>query len=129
MLIVSIFHVSLCYNIQLTIGTEKNGVGKEYRRLSPLEAAGVYTEALDRRFEKMEKGAREKMLEAMRWEDSNLRKHIEKHRLEQWAKETRKTAEEAVDQQYDATTADGASKSPTKPKALIANDDEQNSIL
>lgn len=128
MLIVSISHVPLCYSIYLTVDTDKNGVGKEYRRLSPLEAAGVYTEALDRRFEKMEKGAREKMLEAMRWEDSNLRKHIEKHRLEQWAKETRKTAEEAVDQQYDAATVEGASKSPTKPKALTASGEENGTL-
>ncbi|RYP44446.1 hypothetical protein DL768_009093 [Monosporascus sp. mg162] len=99
---------------------------KEYQRLSPSEAAGVYTDTLDRRFEKMEKGACERMLEAMRWEDSNLRKHIEKHRLEQWAIEARKMAEEAVDQQYDATTAAGAlSKSPTKPKALTANSNEE----
>lgn len=112
----------------LTDNSEQNDVGKEYRRLSPLEAAGVYTETLDRRFDNMEKGAREKMIEAMRWEDSNLRKHIEKHRLEQWAKETRKTAEEAVDQQYDASTEAGAaSKPPTKPKALIANDEENGS--
>ncbi|KAI1084953.1 Non-repetitive/WGA-negative nucleoporin C-terminal-domain-containing protein [Whalleya microplaca] len=85
-------------------GTDKN----EYRRLSPSEAAGVYTETLDRRFEKMEKGYREKVLEAMRWEDSILLKHIEKHRLNEWAKETRKFAEDAVDQQYDETTAAGA---------------------
>lgn len=113
---------------QLTSDTDQNGTGKEYRRLSPLEAAGVYTETLDKRFNKMEKGAREKMLEAMRWEDSNLRKHIDKHRLEQWAKETRKTAEEAVDQHYDATTAAGAAKSPTKPKALIANEEHDGTL-
>ncbi|KAG4220591.1 hypothetical protein PC116_g30930 [Phytophthora cactorum] len=59
----------------------------------------------------MEKGYREKVLEAMRWEDNNLLKHIEKHRLEQWAKETRKYAEEAVNQQYDETTAAGAALS------------------
>ncbi|KAI1389390.1 Non-repetitive/WGA-negative nucleoporin C-terminal-domain-containing protein [Hypoxylon trugodes] len=90
----------------------------KYKRLSPSEAAGVYTETLDRRFEKMEKAYREKVLEAMRWEDSNLLKHIEKHRLEQWAKETRKYAEEAVTQQFDETTAAGAALSP--PRAGLA---------
>ncbi|KAI1630624.1 Nup133 N terminal like-domain-containing protein [Biscogniauxia mediterranea] len=85
---------------------QHNGKDKiDYRRLTPSEAAGVYTEILDRRFENMEKSYREKVLEAMRWEGANLRKHIEKHRLDQWAKETRKFAEEAVDQQYDETTA------------------------
>jgi nuclear pore complex protein Nup133 len=52
----------------------------------------------------MENGYREKILEAMRWEDSNLRKHIEKHRLEEWTKETRKLAEQAVDEAYDFAT-------------------------
>ncbi|OTB01473.1 hypothetical protein M426DRAFT_323492 [Hypoxylon sp. CI-4A] len=80
----------------------------DYRRLSPAEVAGVYTETLDRRFEKMEKSYREKLLEAMRSEDRMLLKHIGKHRLEQWAKETRRYAEEAVNQQFDETTAAGA---------------------
>ncbi|KAI1207369.1 Non-repetitive/WGA-negative nucleoporin C-terminal-domain-containing protein [Annulohypoxylon truncatum] len=94
---------------------QQNGGDKtNYRRLSPSEVAGVYTETLDRRFEKMEKSYREKVLEVMRWEDSNLLKHIEKHRLEQWAKETRKYAEEAVDQQYDESTAAGAALSSPK---------------
>lgn len=52
----------------------------------------------------MEKSYREKMLEALRWEDSNLRKHIETHRLEEWTKETQKLAEQAVDHQYDDVT-------------------------
>ncbi|KAI0472946.1 Non-repetitive/WGA-negative nucleoporin C-terminal-domain-containing protein [Xylariaceae sp. FL0804] len=85
---------------------QRDGSDKsEYRRLMPSEAAGVYTDTLDRRFESMEKGYREKVLEAMRWEDSTLCKHIEKHRLDQWAKETRKFAEEAVDEEFDKTTA------------------------
>ncbi|KAF3058573.1 hypothetical protein GL218_05423 [Daldinia childiae] len=100
------FYCTLYANQQS--GGDKN----DYRRLSPSEVAGVYTETLDRRFEKMDKGYREKVLEAMRWEDNNLLKHVEKHRLEQWAKETRKYAEEAVDQQYDETTAAGAALSP-----------------
>lgn len=116
------FYCTLYAN-QQTAG-DKN----DYRRLSPSEAAGVYTETLDRRFEKMDKGYREKVLEAMRWEDKELLKHVEKHRLEQWAKETRKYAEDAVDQQYDETTAAGADgavlsspKSPTSPTTAAAS--------
>ncbi|KAI0802720.1 Non-repetitive/WGA-negative nucleoporin C-terminal-domain-containing protein [Xylaria sp. FL0064] len=75
-----------------------------HRRLSPSQSLGVYTQTLDRRFANMEKGYREKMLEAMRWEDANLRKHIEQHRLEEWTKEAQKLAEQAVDQQYDDVT-------------------------
>ncbi|KAK5628773.1 hypothetical protein RRF57_004488 [Xylaria bambusicola] len=66
----------------------------------------------------MEKGYREKMLEAMRWEDANLRKHIEQHRLEEWTQETQKLAEQAVDQQYDDVTEAQSTGNP--PKALPA---------
>ncbi|KAH9885213.1 Nup133 N terminal like-domain-containing protein [Xylariomycetidae sp. FL2044] len=93
---------------------QKEGDGVNYKRLRPSDAAGVYTETLDRRFEKMEKNYREKVLEAMRWEDTNLRKYIEKYRLEQWAKETRRFAEDAVNAQFDESTAAGAVVSPTK---------------
>ncbi|KAI5860779.1 Non-repetitive/WGA-negative nucleoporin C-terminal-domain-containing protein [Durotheca rogersii] len=102
------FHCTL-YADQKNGGDENN-----HRRLLPSEAAGVFTETLDRRFEKMEKSYREKVLEAMRWEDGNLLKHIEKHRLDQWAKETRKFAEEAVNQQFDETAAARAASSSPK---------------
>ncbi|KAI1306181.1 Non-repetitive/WGA-negative nucleoporin C-terminal-domain-containing protein [Xylaria venustula] len=73
-------------------------------RLAPSQCVGVYTHTLDRRFANMDKGYRENMLEAMRFEDAELRKHIEQHRLEEWTRETRKLAEQAVDQQYDDVT-------------------------
>ncbi|CAJ2503119.1 Uu.00g105130.m01.CDS01, partial [Anthostomella pinea] len=79
--------------------------GTEFRRVAPRESLGVYTETLDRRFEKMDKGFREKLLDAMRWEDNALCKHVEKHRLDEWAKETLKFAKEAVDQELDNFTA------------------------
>ncbi|KAI0114477.1 Non-repetitive/WGA-negative nucleoporin C-terminal-domain-containing protein [Nemania sp. FL0031] len=75
-----------------------------HRRLAPSQSAGVYTHTLDGRFANMDKSYREKMLEAMCWEDSNLREHIETHRLEEWTKETQRLAEQAVDQQYDDVT-------------------------
>ncbi|KAI1822120.1 Non-repetitive/WGA-negative nucleoporin C-terminal-domain-containing protein [Xylaria intraflava] len=81
---------------------QQNGRPKmAHPRVPPSQAAGVYTQTLDGRFANREKTYREKMLEAMRWEDAELRKHIEKHRLEEWTKETQKLAEQAVDQQYD----------------------------
>lgn len=80
----------------------------------PSETLGVYTEALDRRFDKMEKGTRDKLLEAMRWEDTNLKKHIEKHRLDHWATETRHLAEKAVDHEYDVQTVEGAISKPQR---------------
>ncbi|KAI0014899.1 Nup133 N terminal like-domain-containing protein [Xylariomycetidae sp. FL0641] len=93
--------------------SEQNGDTQfEYARINPSDAAGVYTEILDSRFSKKDPGFREKLLDAMRWEDTNLRNHIEKHRLDEWAKETRRFAEEAVVQQYDESTADRAPASP-----------------
>ncbi|KAI1762599.1 Nup133 N terminal like-domain-containing protein [Hypoxylon sp. FL1150] len=106
---------------------QSGGDKNEYRRLQPSEAAGVYTETLDRRFESMEKGYREKVLEAMRWENDNLLKYIEKHRLDQWAKETRKFAEDAVDQQYDETTAAGAA--PSSPRSVSGSPRKQTRAL
>ncbi|KAI1773396.1 Nup133 N terminal like-domain-containing protein [Hypoxylon cercidicola] len=107
--------------------SQHSGDKNNYRRLQPSEAAGVYTETLDRRFDQMEKGYREKVLEAMRWENSNLLKYIEKHRLDQWAKETRKFAEDAVDQQYDETTAAGAA--PSSPRSVSGSARRQSKAL
>lgn len=93
----------------------------------PSEALGVYTEAVDQRFQKLDKGYGDRYLEAMRWEDSNLKKHVEKHRLEQWAQETRRLAEDTVNQQYDQQTAEGASQlSPPPNKMTTANGHSQN---
>ena len=55
-----------------------------YPVLTPSGALGAYTENLDSRFREREDGFREKLLEAMRWEDSVLRKYIEKSQLEKW---------------------------------------------
>ncbi|KAI1439241.1 Non-repetitive/WGA-negative nucleoporin C-terminal-domain-containing protein [Xylaria sp. CBS 124048] len=71
-----------------------------HRRLPPSQVVGVYTQTLDRRFTNMDAGYREKLLEAMRWEDGRLCKLMEKFRLEQWTKETQKLAEKAVATEY-----------------------------
>ncbi|KXJ90994.1 Nup133 N terminal like-domain-containing protein [Microdochium bolleyi] len=100
--------------------SQHGGDGTTYSRISPSDALGVYTESLDRRWEKADKGAREKVFEVMRWEDSNLRKHVEKHRVDQWVTETRKYAEEAVDAEIDAQTAamGGGGSAPHSPQAV-----------
>ncbi|KAI0206966.1 Non-repetitive/WGA-negative nucleoporin C-terminal-domain-containing protein [Astrocystis sublimbata] len=82
-----------------------------HQRLAPSESVGVYTQHLDRRFANMDKAYREKMLEAMRWEDSLLCEHIESHRLEEWTAETQKLAEQAVEQSYDETTENQSTES------------------
>ncbi|KAI1173116.1 Non-repetitive/WGA-negative nucleoporin C-terminal-domain-containing protein [Nemania sp. FL0916] len=76
-----------------------------HRRLAPSQIVGVYTHTLDARFTNMDKNYQEKMLEAMRWEDSRLRTHIETHRLEEWTEESQRLAEKSVDDQYDEATA------------------------
>ena len=45
----------------------------------------------------MEKSFRERIADAMRWEDATLRKNIDKYRLEEWALSTDEVAREAVD--------------------------------
>lgn len=110
----------------LTHDSEQQPDGPNYRRWAPSDVLGVYTETLDRRFKEMDKNFRERLLEAMRWEDNNLRKHVEKHRLDQWAKDTRRMAEDAVAHQLDQKTAEGAnSETPTKTSAPngVAEDD------
>jgi len=87
----------------------------------PSEAQGVYTETLDSRWEASDKNSRDKVLEVMRWEDSNLRRHIEKHRLDLWAQELWKAAGKSVDETYDMETAAGAAAktTPQSPKVTV----------
>ncbi|KAK8044728.1 hypothetical protein PG993_004752 [Apiospora rasikravindrae] len=106
--------------------SQQSAEGKPYRRVMPSEALGVYTETLDRRFQKLDKGYGDRYLEAMRWEDSNLKKHVEKHRLEEWAQETRRLAEDTVNQQYDQQTVEGASQLSPPPTKTTANGHSQN---
>jgi nuclear pore complex protein Nup133 len=102
------------FQVVLTSFQEHEAEPRNYRRWLPTEVLGTYTESLDKRYIKREKSFREKLLEAMQWEDNNLSKHIEKHRLEYWAAETRRMAEEAVQGHVDQQTVEGA-KSPTRP--------------
>ncbi|KAK6222952.1 hypothetical protein LQW54_000764 [Pestalotiopsis sp. IQ-011] len=95
------------YCVLYTIQHES--VPRNYQRWLPSEVLCTYTEHLDKRYSTREKGFREKILEAMQWEDNNLSKHVDKHRLEYWATETRRMAEEAVRGHVDQQTTDGAS--------------------
>ncbi|KAI0148744.1 Nup133 N terminal like-domain-containing protein [Xylariaceae sp. FL1272] len=104
------------FQFYCTLYRSQQGNDITSHRVLPSEALGVYTETVDRRFERMDKGHREKFLEAMRWEDSNLRKHIEKHRLDEWAQETRKLAEQSVDQSFDIATEEQAADAPLPEK-------------
>jgi nuclear pore complex protein Nup133 len=74
----------------------------------PSEALGVYTDTVDSRFNDMEKAFRDRLAESMKWEDSILKKHIEKHRLEQWLRSTAETAAAAIRIMADEATMAGA---------------------
>lgn len=54
----------------------------------------------------MDKAWRERLVEAMRWEDATLRKYIDRCRLEEWAKTTDEAAKEAVDGFMDQVIAE-----------------------
>ena len=76
--------------------------------VKPSDAVGVYTDHLDHRFNDMEENFREKLLDAMQWEDSVLRKHVEKSQLDKWAQASRDAARNTVNHQVDLLTAAGA---------------------
>lgn len=56
----------------------------------------------------MDDNFREKLLEAMKWENSVLRRYTDKSRLDQWFVSVVETAEKACQAQLDALTAEGA---------------------
>ncbi|KAM7198668.1 Non-repetitive/WGA-negative nucleoporin C-terminal domain containing protein [Rhypophila sp. PSN 637] len=77
--------------------------------VKPLDALGVFTETLDRRFSEMDEGFRVTLLDAMKAEDAKLRAFIEKAQLEAWAQETRECAKTTVADEIDRRTAAKAS--------------------
>ncbi len=68
----------------------------------------MYTETLDPRFGEMEESFRDKMLESMKWEDSTLRRYIEKNRLEEWYRTVVDAAEKRCRDELDILTQNGA---------------------
>jgi len=84
------------------------GLNDHYRALKPSDCFGAYTDDVDPRFRDMDKSFKDKLIDAMRWEDTQLRKHVDKHRLEQWATTTIKLAEDTINRIADQATEDGA---------------------
>ena len=76
--------------------------------IKPSEALGVYSDAADpataARFGHMEDTSREKLLDAMRHEDTLLRRYIDKSRLEEWCRTAKEGAEKAVQAEMDRLT-------------------------
>ena len=70
---------------------------KESRPLMrPSEALGVFVDRLDRRFDDMDESIRNKLLDAMKWEDTKLGGFINKSRLDEWYLATLEAAENTV---------------------------------
>jgi hypothetical protein len=51
----------------------------------------------------------------MRWEDTQLRKYIEKNQLSRWAKAAWEAAKREVTEELDIVTASGANGGPVVP--------------
>ncbi|EFQ28308.1 hypothetical protein CGRA01v4_11943 [Colletotrichum graminicola] len=86
----------------------------------PADMLGAYVIDLDSRFNSMEKSYRDKLLDAMKWEDSVLHKYIDRARLEEWARTAAEMAEATVAQSVDEATraaAEEASDEHTNGKA------------
>jgi nuclear pore complex protein Nup133 len=74
---------------------------------------GVFTDRVDRRFVDMDETFRNKLLDAMKWEDSKLRPYIEKHQLDSWHRTVLEEAERTVAREYDLQTQAQAAASST----------------
>ncbi|KAJ9156550.1 hypothetical protein NKR23_g1073 [Pleurostoma richardsiae] len=82
--------------------------GEDLDLVKPSEALGVYTEGLDSRFNDMEENFREKLLDAMKWEDATLRKYVEHCQLNKWTQTALEAAQKTTDFYFDSVTAAGA---------------------
>ena len=86
--------------------------------MKPSDAAGVYTDTLDRRFDDMDDGIRNKLLDAMRWEDNKLRTYIDKAQLDAWWVTTRDCADTIVKDELNQITAAKAARNE-KMKGVV----------
>lgn len=60
----------------------------EFHPMRPQEAMGAFTESLDRRFDNVGADFQAKVADCMKWEDKELKKNIDKHRLPEWLRTT-----------------------------------------
>ncbi|OAA53242.1 nuclear pore complex subunit [Niveomyces insectorum RCEF 264] len=79
-----------------------------YTVVKPSDALGVYTDATEpatvSRFGNMEDTSWDKLLDAMRQEDTVLRRYIEKSRLDDWCRTATECAEKACQAEMDRLT-------------------------
>jgi nuclear pore complex protein Nup133 len=79
--------------------------------MKPSQVLGVFTDQVDRRFKDMDENFRNKLLDAMKWQDSRLRTYIEKHQLDSWHRTVLEEAERTVTREYDLRTQAQAASS------------------
>ncbi|KAB5577589.1 Non-repetitive/WGA-negative nucleoporin C-terminal-domain-containing protein [Coniochaeta sp. 2T2.1] len=92
------------YSAMFAIATHHKAEDSFYPVMKPSEVAGVYTDHVDRRFIDMDENFRNKLLDAMRSEDTKLSEFIEKHRLDSWHRAVLQEAERTVAREYDLRT-------------------------
>jgi nuclear pore complex protein Nup133 len=83
-------------------------VDKPFQPFRPSDALGAYTDGLDRRFGDMDKPFKDKVVATMKWEDTTLRKYIDKARLENWVRSAAEAAEATMEAVVDQETIAGA---------------------
>ncbi|TDZ13269.1 Nucleoporin NUP133 [Colletotrichum spinosum] len=91
-------------------------INEPFQPFRPSDAQGVYTEDLDQRFRDMEKSYRDKLLDVMKWEDAQLRKYIDKARLEEWTRTIAESAEALVAETVDEATRASAAEPEARPE-------------
>ncbi|KAF6839104.1 nuclear pore complex subunit nup133 [Colletotrichum plurivorum] len=79
-------------------------IDNPFQPFRPSDALGAFADDLDSRFADMEKSYRDKIMDAMKWEDSILRKYVDKARLEDWTRTTAESAEALVAESVDEAT-------------------------
>ncbi|KAK3937905.1 Non-repetitive/WGA-negative nucleoporin C-terminal-domain-containing protein [Diplogelasinospora grovesii] len=93
------------YHTMFAVVDEQHSDEKFNPYVKPSDALGVFTESLDRRFNDLDDSFRNKLLDAMKWEDAKLRSFIEKSQVEAWYRTTLEAAERTVAHAYNRLTA------------------------
>lgn len=77
--------------------------------MQPQDALGAFTESPDRRFRDFSDASfRDTYLDNMRWEDKQLKAHMNQRRLAKWLQATFEQAREQVQLEADEATLRGA---------------------
>ncbi|CAK7262993.1 hypothetical protein SEPCBS119000_000257 [Sporothrix epigloea] len=105
----SILGLTSIYSTVYALSIEqKMETSSTFMMIKPSDALGVYTDMADpataARFGHMEDTSREKLLDAMRYEDTLLKRYMDKYRLEDWCHAAVEGAGKAVQAEMDRLT-------------------------